>query len=135
LVAPLLPVASRLGVRILIETVWNGFCETPDLLCKYIDAFHSPWVGAYLDLGNVQTFAPTEEWVRCLDQRIVKLDVKDWGKETKFTRLGEGDVNWPAVRQALLDIGFTGWATREGRDRDLQDTSDLMDRLLLGIET
>ena len=35
--------------------------------------------------------------------------------------LGEGDVNWPAVRKTLTDIGYTGWATAEipggGRER------------------
>ena len=25
-----LPLASKLGVRVLIENVWNGFCETPE---------------------------------------------------------------------------------------------------------
>ncbi len=131
-VRPLLPLASKIGVRILIETVWNGFCETPDQYRDYIDAFRSPWVGAYFDIGNMQKFAPAEEWIRTLGKRIVKLDAKDWGKKTKFCRLGEGDVDWDKVRAALADIGFSGWATREGRDKDLADTSKLLDQLLIG---
>jgi len=127
-----LPLASRLGVRILIETVWNGFCESPEKHRDYIDAFNSPWVGSYFDIGNMQKFAPAEQWIRTLGRRIVKLDIKDWGVKTRFCRLGEGDVDWDKVREALIEIGFTGWATREGRDKSLEDTSKLIDQLLIG---
>lgn len=131
-ITPVLPLASRLGVRILIETVWNGFCESPEKHRDYVDAFNSPWVGSYFDIGNMQKFAPAEEWIRTLGSRIVKLDIKDWGAKTRFCRLGEGDVNWDKVREALIEIGFSGWATREGRDKDLEDTSKLIDQLLIG---
>jgi L-ribulose-5-phosphate 3-epimerase len=131
-IRPTLPLASRLGVRILIETVWNGFCESPEKFRDYVDAFGSPWVGAYFDIGNMQKFAPAEEWIRILGTRTVKLDVKDWGKKNGFCRLSEGDVDWDKVRDALNEIGFTGWATREGRDKNLEDTSALIDQLLLG---
>jgi hexulose-6-phosphate isomerase len=131
-VKPLLPLASRLGVRILIETVWNGFCYDPEKFRDYVDAFESPWVGAYFDIGNMQKFAPAEEWIRTLGPRNVKLDIKDWGKKPGFCRLGEGDVDWDKVRDALKEVGFSGWATREGRDKDLTDTSQLIDQLLIG---
>ncbi len=131
-VSKVLPLASRLGVRILIETVWNGFCESPDKFRDYIDAFNSPWVGAYFDIGNMQKFAPAEEWIRTLGNRNVKLDIKDWGKKNGFCRLGEGDVDWDKVRVALKEVGFSGWATREGSDKSLEDTSSLIDQLLIG---
>jgi tetratricopeptide (TPR) repeat protein len=47
-----LPVAASLGVRVLIENVWNGFCETPEEARDYLDEIGSPWVGAYFDIGN-----------------------------------------------------------------------------------
>ena len=131
-VKKVLPLASRLGVRVLIETVWNGFCESPDVFRDYIDAFESPWVGAYFDIGNMQKFAPAEEWIRTLGHRTVKLDIKDWGKKNGFCRLGEGDVDWDKVRSALKEVGFSGWATREGRDKSIEDTSALIDQLLVG---
>lgn len=117
-----LPTASRLGIHILIENVWNGFCETPDQMRDYVDEIDSPWVGIYFDIGNVRKFGPSEDWIHVLGSRIIKLDVKDWGKKNGFCRLGEGDVNWPEVRTALAKIKFTGWATREGGDKSLQDT-------------
>ncbi len=125
-----LPVAARLGISILIENVWNGFCEDPEQLRDYVDEIDSPWVGVYFDIGNCRKFGPAEDWIRTLGSRIVKLDVKDWGKKNGFCRLGEGDVNWPEVRAALAEINFSGWATREGRDNSLEDTAALIDELL-----
>ncbi|MGI9244066.1 MAG: sugar phosphate isomerase/epimerase family protein [Verrucomicrobiales bacterium] len=131
-IRPVLPTAAKLGVRILIETVWNGFCESPDKFRDYIDEFENPWVGAYFDIGNMQKFAPAEDWIRTLGPRIVKLDIKDWGKKNGFCRLGDGDVDWDQVRVTLDEIGFSGWATREGKDQSLEDTSQLIDQLLIG---
>ena len=125
-----LPVASELGVRVLIETVWNGFCESPEVFRDYLDEIDSPWVGAYFDIGNMQKFAPAEEWIWTLGSRTVKLDVKDWGVETKFCPLGQGDVDWAEVRRALKETGFSGWATREGSDGGVENTARLMDELL-----
>ena len=125
-----LPLASRLGIHVLIENVWNGFCEDPEQYRDYIDEINSPWVGAYFDIGNCRKFGPAEDWIRTLGRRIVKLDVKDWGEANGFCRLGEGDVDWPEVRRALVEIGFSGWATREGRDKSLEDTSQLIRQLL-----
>ena len=125
-----LPLASKLGIHILIENVWNGFCETPELLCRYIDEINSPWVGVYFDIGNVQKFSPAHECIRKLGKRIVKLDVKDWGVKNGFCKLGEGDVNWPEVCKALKEVGFSGWATREGNDGGHEHTARLMNELL-----
>ncbi|MGB3406120.1 MAG: TIM barrel protein [Jannaschia sp.] len=43
-----------------------------------------------------------------------------------FCNLGTGDVDFPAVRQVLLDAGFTGWCTVE------QDCDPTMDNDTLG---
>lgn len=129
-----LPLASELGVRVLIENVWNGFCETPEQARDYIDEIGSPWVGAYFDIGNCRKFGHSEDWVRTLGKRIVKLDCKDWGDTEGFCKIGDGDVDWPAVRQALADIAFSGWCTAEvsggGRD-ELADIAQRMNRVLL----
>ena len=125
-----LPTAARRGIHVLIENVWNGFCETPEQYRDYVDAIGSPWVGAYFDIGNCRKFGPAEDWIRTLGLRIIKLDVKDWGASNGFCRLGEGDVNWPEVRKALAEINYSGWATREGNDNSLEDTAQLMDELL-----
>ncbi|MEN1681154.1 MAG: sugar phosphate isomerase/epimerase family protein [Planctomycetota bacterium] len=124
-----LPTASKLGVRVLIENVWNGFCKQPDELRDYVDAIDSPWVGVYFDIGNAQRFAPSEEWVRTLGRRIVKLDVKGWGQEGGFGKIGDGDVDWPAVREALAEIGFSGWCTAEVGGGGKERLAEIADRL------
>ncbi|MEM6330490.1 MAG: sugar phosphate isomerase/epimerase family protein [Planctomycetota bacterium] len=130
-----LPLAARLGVRVLIENVWNGFCEQPEQLRDYLDEIDSPWVGCYFDIGNAQKFAPPAQWVRTLARRIVKLDVKDWGAGAGFCKIGQGDVDWPAVREALADINFCGWCTAEvagGGRRRLADIAKRMNTVLRG---
>ncbi len=124
-----LPLAADLGIFILIENVWNGFCyehdgaqdQTADLLAAYIDAIGSPWVGSYFDIGNHRRYGDPAQWIRTLGRRIVKLDVKDWSFSKGWTKIGEGDVPWEDVRGALREIRFTGWATAEvgggGRER------------------
>ena len=125
-----LPVAEEMGIQILFENVWNNFLLSPLEAARYIDEFDSPHVGAYFDLGNVVRNGWPEQWIRTLGDRIVKLDVKEYSREKQRDEglykgfdvpLGEGSVDWPAVRTALDDIGFTGWATAEvsggGKDR------------------
>ena len=125
-----LPLASHLGIRVLIETVWNGFCYKPEQFRDYLDAIDNPWVGAYYDIGNMQKFAPSHEWIRVLGSRIVKLDVKDWGVKNGFCPLGKGDVDWMQVRRELSKIEFSGWVTHEGSDGGDEKTAVLMNRLL-----
>jgi hexulose-6-phosphate isomerase len=125
-----LDTASKLGVRILIENVWNGFCEKPEQLRDYLDEIDSPWVGAYFDIGNVRKFGPSEEWIKVLGSRIVKLDVKDWRATDGFCRIGDGDVNWPAVRQSLDDIQFTGWCTAEVAGGGEDELRDILRRMI-----
>ncbi len=111
-----LPVASRLGVRICIETVWNKFCEKPEQLRDYVDEINNPWFGVWLDLGNVRKLGPTENWVRTLGTRIVKVDVKGYSKKHGLkTKIGDGEINWPAVCDALAEVNYCGWASAEVR--------------------
>ena len=126
----LIPLAEELRVHILIETVWNGFCYQPEQFRDYIDEIESPWVQAYFDIGNMQKFAPSHEWIRILGKRTLKLDVKDWGSKNGFCPLGQGDVDWKKVRQELEKTEFAGWATREGNDGGLENTAKLMDQFL-----
>ena len=125
-----IPLASKLGIHVLIETVWNGFCYKPEQFRDYLDEINNPWVQAYYDIGNMQKFAPSHEWIRILGNRNVKLDVKDWGVKNGCCPLGQGDVEWDKVRAELKKIGFNGWVTREGGDGGDEKTAALMDELL-----
>ena len=119
-----------MGIRGLSEPVWTGFCYKPEQFRDYLDAIDSPWVGAYYDIGNMQKFAPSHEWIRILGSRTVKLDVKDWCVMNGFCPMGKGDVDWKAVRRELAKIDFSGWVTREGNDGGDTKTAQLIDDLL-----
>jgi len=134
----LLPLAGELKVVIAIEEVWNKFLLSPLEMVQYIDELHSPWVQAWFDVGNVVLYGYPQDWIRTLGKRIVKVHLKDFKRKEDgyaWVNLGDGDVDWPAVRQAIADAGFTGSAIAEleqGDEAYLRDVSRRIDRLLLG---
>ena len=118
----LIPLAASLGQAILVENVWNkmGYDhdappeQTADRFVKFIDSFHSPWVGMYYDIGNHWKYGQPGDWIRAFGHRCVKLDVKGYSRAAnKWTEITEGDLPWDQVRKALDEIGFAGWATAE----------------------
>ncbi|CAN5487830.1 sugar phosphate isomerase/epimerase [soil metagenome] len=117
-----IPLAAQLGIPILVENVWNQFLydhdggadQTADELARYIDIFDSPWIGVQFDIGNHWKYGSMGDWIRTLDHRILKLDVKGFSREhDKFTAIGEGDIDWPDVRKALIEINYYGWVAAE----------------------
>ena len=138
-----LPYAVEQGIQLLVENVWNNFLLSPLEMARFIDELQSPAVGVYFDVGNVVRFGWPDQWIRILGERIVKLDIKEYSRQKQLheglrkgfdVKIGEGDCDWPAVRQALADIGYTtGWATAEvsGGDRQrLADIAQRMDKVL-----
>lgn len=127
----LLPLAEKHGVKIAIEEVWNKFLLGPVEFARYIDEFQSPWVGAYFDVGNVVEYGYPQEWIRELGPRILKIHVKEYAKPNRFSYLlGDGgEIDWPAVRSALVDIGYKGWITAEVPFKNLPDIVRRMDAI------
>jgi len=134
----LLPLAEELKVVIAMEEVWNRFLLSPLEMAAYIDEFQSPWVKAWFDVGNVVLYGYPQDWIRTLGPRIVKVHLKDFKRNKDsyaWVNLGEGDIDWAAVRQAFAAINYTGSATVEipaGDEAYLRDVSHRVDRLLLG---
>ena len=137
-----LPIAAWYGVYIAIENVWNHFLyqhdgpenQSADKFVKYVDEFDSPWVGMQFDIGNHQKYGKPAEWIRALGKRIVKLDVKDWGKNGGFVPISKGDVDWADVRKALQEIDYVGWGAAEvsgGGREELATISRQMDEVFL----
>ena len=135
-----IPLAARLGVAIAIENVWNEFCydpaggadQTADKFAAYVDVFGSPWVGMQFDIGNHWKYGSAGDWIRTLGKRITKLDVKGFSRErNQFTPIDEGDIDYPDVVKALLEIGFHGWCAAEVGGGDLsylKGVASAMDR-------
>lgn len=135
----LIPLAAELKVIIAVEEVWNKFLLSPLEFATYVDEFKSPWVKAYFDVGNVVLYGYPQDWIRTLGKRIVKVHLKDFKRERdgyKWVNLGEGDIDWPEVRKAFAEVGYSGTVTAELEEGDLAyltDVSKRVDRLVLGI--
>jgi hexulose-6-phosphate isomerase len=132
----LIPVAKEAGVIIAVEEVWNKFLLSPIEFARYVDEFRNPWVRAYFDVGNIVLYGYPQDWIRTLGKRIIKFHLKDFNSETRqFVPLREGSIDWPEVRRAIAEIGFSGYLTVELRGGDqayLRDVSARVDKILAG---
>lgn len=132
----LIPLAEELRVVIAIEEVWNKFLLTAPDFAKYVDEFHSPWIRAYFDVGNIVMYGFPQEWIRTLGSRIVKFHLKDFKFDTRqWVPLMEGSIDWKEVRKAIGEIGFSGYLTVElpgGDAAYLKEVSNRVDRILAG---
>lgn len=136
------PHAEKQGIKLLIENVWATFLISAYDMARFIDEVASPWVQVHFDIGNMVRWGVPEHWAQLLGQRSQKLDVKEYdlnkamneGMRKGFdTPLGEGSIDWPAVRHELAKIKFTGWAAAEVKAGDwayLADVAKRMDQVL-----
>ena len=140
----LIPTAEKLDLLICVEEVWNNFLLSPLEYVRFIDSFKSRRVQAYFDVGNVVTFGWPQDWIRTLGKRIHKVHLKDYkggpglfgGNKGSFVNLREGSIDWPEVRRAFADIGYTGYMTTElggGDEAYLRDVSARVDKILAGV--
>ncbi|MGV3661173.1 MAG: sugar phosphate isomerase/epimerase family protein [Prosthecobacter sp.] len=136
------PHAERQGIKMLIENVWNTFLISAYDMARFIDEVGSPWVQVHFDIGNMVRWGVAEHWAQVLGKRSQKLDVKEYdldkamneGMRKGFDKpLGEGSIDWAAVRKELVKIDFTGWAAAEVKAGDwdyLTDVAKRMDKVL-----
>jgi L-ribulose-5-phosphate 3-epimerase len=100
------PKAERAGVVLGIES-WLSAREHLAIM----DAVGSPAVKVYYDVCNASVMGyDILQEIRDLGRdRICEFHFKENGY-----LLGQGRVNYPAVRKAIADIGYTGWVQIEG---------------------
>lgn len=142
-------VAEKNKVAIGVENVWNNFLYSPLEMARFLDEIGSRWVGAYYDVGNPVAFGVSHDWIRILGKRIKRIHLKEYKRNreegggvswSKFpdgfnVPFGEGDVNWPAVKKALKQVGYNGPATVEvlnfsGDKRLVKDLSKQVDKVI-----
>lgn len=134
--------AEKQRIKLLVENVWATFLISPFDMVRFIDEIGSPWVQVHFDIGNMVRWGVAEHWAEVLGTRSQKLDVKEYDLKKAMNEgmskgfdapLGEGSINWAAVRAELAKINFTGWAAAEVRGGDwayLTDVAKRMDRVL-----
>ena len=136
----LLPQAEAAGVVLTPENVWNKFLVSPRDMREFVDQFRSPSVKVHFDTGNIMQYGYPEDWILTLGNRIRRVHLKDYklaarGSQGQFAPLLEGDVNWKAVMDCLMKIGYRGALTVEagpapGDGGYLERLSRSVDRIL-----
>lgn len=137
------PLAKELGVQIAIENVWNHFLLSPLEAARYVDEFKSAAVAWHFDCGNILNYGWPEQWIRILGKRIAKIHIKEFSKKKRDSEglwkgfqvpLLEGDNNWPAIMQAVDEIGYRDWVITEQGGADtpegLKDLAQRVDKIL-----
>jgi len=133
--------AEKTGVSIGLENVWNKFLTSPVEMREFIEKIDSDYVGSYFDVGNVLFNGYPEHWIEILAEKIKKVHFKDYriaaGGLHGFVDLLAGDVNYPAVMQALANVGYDGWVSAEMipnykyfTETIIYNTSNAMDQIL-----
>ena len=101
----LAPSARSKGVVLALEN-WLSAGENIAIL----ERVGSPAVRIYYDVANSQDAGhPILDEIRLLKDRIVEFHATD----TKDL-YGKGSMDFPAVREAMEDIGYQGWLIIEG---------------------
>jgi hexulose-6-phosphate isomerase len=136
----LLPDAEHARVTLTMENVWNKFLLSPLEMRAFVDQFRSPWLASHFDMGNVMQFGYPQDWIQTLGTRIKRIHVKDYklsakAEQGRFVPLFEGDVDFKAVMQSLVAVGYSGFLSPEyGYDANdanyLKTLSQKLDRIL-----
>ena len=99
------PVAEDEGIKVALETSFS-----PGLLRTICDGVGSEMVGVYQDTANALQYGyDSVDMLVALPEHTQLIHLKD----TRRSDLGEGDVDFPACRDAIAQIGYEGWLVFE----------------------
>lgn len=143
-VGKLLQNAEKKKVFLNIENIFfNGYLMTPMEMNEFVDFFGNDYCRVHFDTGNISIFQYPEHWIPVLGKRIKNIHFKEFTKKgtdyslETFRTLLDGTTNWPAVMEALDQIGYRGYVTFEYfhpfqhyPEALIYHTSDSLDRIL-----
>lgn len=113
------PKIEEEGVYICLENVWNGFFTSPFDMANFIDRLDSPFIKAYYDVGNTIAFSDTVSWIKILGNRIKRVHIKGFKRNSAFNNGGmwvdipDADVDWKCVIEALKEAEYNDYLTAE----------------------
>lgn len=117
----LVPDAERAGVILGFENLLPASDNI-----RIHDQINSPWFKIYYDVGNARNMVdvdPAAELKLLGRRRLCQVHFKDRGY------LGEGNVDFRSVYDALAEIGFTGYAVLETASPSRDAMADLKKNL------
>ncbi len=140
----LIPEAEKARAYLNIENIFvNGYLHSPQEMIEFVDSFRSDRVQVHFDTGNIMLYHFPEHWIPLLGKRIKNIHLKEYSKRVHefnlhtFRPLLDGTTNWPAVLEALDQVGYRGYLTFEyfnplpqWPEALVYHTSDALDRML-----
>lgn len=102
--------AQQRGVHLACVIRGTRFLLSPTEARAFIDRVNSPFVGLSLDIGSLLAFGFPEDWVTSLGHRVCHAYLTDQFQQKPAVPcgIGEGDINWPAVGEALRAARYSG---------------------------
>ncbi|MSP12802.1 MAG: sugar phosphate isomerase/epimerase [Chloroflexi bacterium] len=117
----LVPLAETLGVPLALEGVFGHLAHDYYTTLELLRHYDSPYLGLNFDPSHGLLCGNDIPWcIRQWGKRIHHVHLKDAvgrpglpGESFIFPLLGEGEVPWPEMFQALDEIGYSGYLTVE----------------------
>ena len=86
----------------------------------YLEAVNHPQIGMYFDIGNCEFQVPAADFIEILGDKIKAIHVKNFKGEDSCGNLHgfgdnllDGDVDFDAVKKALVAMNYQGTLTAE----------------------
>jgi len=129
------PEAKRIGVRLAVEFIWNGFLFSPLEMKRLLDTVNDPFIGFYFDPGNMAVFQFPQHWARILGKHIMMAHAKDWqggALNGGWPGLLKGKVDFPVVMAELRAAGYDDAIISEvdPAEASLEETSAALDKII-----
>ncbi len=114
------------GITLCIENVRADSFVQPEELDQLLNGLPADRIGLCLDIGNTLPDSSPEQWIAHFAGRIGKVHLTDFLAEptaaARSVDVGEGEISWPPVLQALAAAGYQGPLIAEAfprpRERD-----------------
>ena len=111
-----LPIAEKLGVKLLIEPEPELLIERWEQLEDLLSAIDSPSLGINFDIGHFYCVgedvpAAISRW----GDRIDHFHIEDIASDRTHRHLvpGDGAIDFDSIFEAISGIGYEGWVTVE----------------------
>jgi L-ribulose-5-phosphate 3-epimerase len=141
----ILPLAGGYKVHVAIEVPTDKFILSPADCNRYIDELRSPWIRASLrvcEASGAGIVGTPPEWIRTLARRLTGLRLNDRhlnraAGTAERRNLGDGDVDWQAVRKAMSEAPFLTWVTADldgGDGAYISNVRIRVDKFLAGFK-
>lgn len=141
----ILPLAGGFRLHVAIEVPTERFILSAADCNRYIDEMRSPWIKASLrvcDAYGPGIVGTPQDWIRTLQRRLSDLRLSDRRVDraagtSERRNLGDGDVDWQAVRKAMNEAPYVTWVTADLDGGDTAYISNLrirVDKFLAGFK-